>query len=269
MANVVLGTWNVSECVNACWDVNTGIDSNPSFDVLMNNCDEIIKLINENGIDVICFQEFPTVVEDSEEITQKIIQNTKLKYHYSVDTYPTFLVKNGRAGVAIFSSTELISKKFSFMENPDIRKLSKNGKVYYSFDKGLITADLLIEGQPLTVVTGHAFSFSPFGALAEDYPSAFKEISNCAFDALTKNENVVVVGDFNTEKLFEILPELNDDFKDNLSGPTTVSGVMEGENFKSGRKLDYFLTAPSVRVGKTTKIKNFSDHCLCICECSF
>lgn len=269
MIRAVLATWNISECVSAKWDVGKGIVSNPSLKEILKNCNEIVEMINKYDIDVICLQEIPIIINNDDIIVQIVTKNTKLKHYYGVDTYPTFLVNNGYAGVAVFSKYKMVSTEFSYMKNPEISKISKTGKVYYSFDKGVITAELLFEKEKLTIVTGHGFSFSPFDAIAEDYPDSFSEISRCALKALENANNVVVLGDFNTESLFKILPELSGLFKENISGPTTVSGVMEGADFKKGRKLDYILTSSNILSQKTITVKNFSDHYLCICECFF
>lgn len=264
----VLATWNISECVCANWDVNKGIELNPSYNEILRNCNEIVALINRYNIDIICFQEMPITINGKDIIVKKIIEETELSHYYGIDTYPTFLVKNGNAGIAVFSRYEFFSTRFSFLKNPGISKTSQTGKKYYSFNKGIITAEIVLGKDILTIVTGHGFSFSPFDAVAEDYPESFREIATCAIGALSSQENVVVAGDFNSEKLFDILPELNGCFMDKLRGPTTVSGVMEGENFANGRKLDYFLTSKNVSTKIMKKISNFSDHYLCIGVCA-
>ena len=83
------------------------------------------------------------------------------------------------------------------------------------------------------------------------------------------NHKIVVVGDFNTELLFDILPELSEYVIDKLEGRTTITGLMEGNYYPNGRKLDYFLVSEGINVKYIKKIDNFSDHLLCVAHCNF
>ncbi|MBQ7364493.1 MAG: endonuclease/exonuclease/phosphatase family protein [Clostridia bacterium] len=267
MNEIIIGTWNVSECVSTQWDVRTGITVDPSEEAILACLSEIVRLINETGVDVLCLQEFPITQNGSDRIAAYIREHTALCHYHGIDTYPSFLMKNGQIGICIFSKYPLTQCDYHPFVNPGITKLSRSGKLYWSFDKGLITAHITHRDQCFTLVTGHAVSFSPFDARAEDYPESFREIENRAKALVGKNEPVVIIGDFNTENLFSILPTLGDYVSDRLPGATTIPGLMEGEVFDGGRKLDYCLVTPDVTVTKTEKIPNFSDHFLCLCHC--
>lgn len=269
MRNIIIGTWNISECVCSQWDIHTGISIDQRPDDTQKCCEEIVNLIKLYNVDIMCFQEFPISVDNSAAIVDYVTHHTELKYYYGVDTYPTFLLQNGRAGIAIFSKLEILSSSFSPFINPNITKMSKSGKLYYTFDKGLITAKFKYNERPFYLVTGHAISFTPFDLIAEDFPESFAEIMNCVVSLNPKENHVIVTGDFNTDNLFGILPELKHLVEDKLEGATTVSGVMEGSHYTEGRKLDYFLVSPSVNVTRTEKVSNFSDHYLCISYCTF
>lgn len=264
MKELIIGTWNVSECVGTKWDVREGITSDDRSFSVFSAVEQIARKINDSHADIVCLQEYPITQNDHSMITEFIRSHTALPYFYGIDTYPSFLMQNGRIGIAIFSRYELTDCEYHPFINPGISKLSRSGKIYWSFDKGLITAKLTLGKTPLTLVTGHAVSFSPFDTKAEDYPESFREIENRA--KAHKGENLVIIGDFNTENLFSILPALSSYVSDVLDGATTVAGLMEGEVFDGGRKLDYCLVSRGISSVKTEKLDNFSDHLFCLCH---
>jgi endonuclease/exonuclease/phosphatase family metal-dependent hydrolase len=265
MKELIIGTWNVSECVGTVWDVRQGISVDPAPISIFSAVQQIARKINESRADIVCLQEYPITQNGNDAITEFILSHTALPYYYGIDTYPSFLMQNGRIGIAIFSRVPLQNIEYHPFKNPDIEKISKSGKRYYSFDKGLITTDFTFDETPFTLVTGHAISFSPFDQRAEDYPDSFYAIEERVKALCPKKENVIVMGDFNTEALFEILPSLVHYVRDVLPGATTAQGLMEGEVFEKGRKLDYCLVTPSLEVVKTEKLANFSDHLFCLC----
>lgn len=266
MKELIIGTWNVSECVSTVWDVREGISRDQTQYSVFDCVTDIARKINESHADVVCLQEYPVTQHGRDDITRYLTDHTQLVHYYGVDTYPSFLLPDASVGIAIFSRYPLENIEYHPFENPNIQKLSRSGKIYYSFDKGLITARLKVDSADFAVVTGHAVSFSPFDARAEDYPRSFDALRERIETLCAENPNVIAIGDFNTEALFDILPTIQNHVRDVMDGPTTVSGLMEGEIFEEGRKLDYCLVTPSIRLVKDEKILNFSDHLFCICH---
>jgi len=257
MHELVIATWNVSECVSTQWDIRQGISHKSKNAELQSSIDEIVQLVNSHNIDILCVQEYPLSIKDFFDVTRYIQTSTDLKFFYGVDTYPSFLIENGKIGIAVFSKYEILSARYSPFINPNITKKSKSGVTYFSFDKGLISAKINYHNETVFIITGHAVSFAPFDAKAEDYPESFAEITNQLIIHRPEKNNVILIGDFNTENLFSILPDLSTHMKDCIQGATTIEGKMEGETFYNGRKLDYFLVSPSISVIQTKKYTTF------------
>lgn len=269
MEQIIIATWNVSECITSQWDLNHSINNNVDTNVMTIAFEEIVACINRYNIDILCLQEFPVLIYGATPLTQFILDNTALKYHYAYDTCPSFLFPDGRIGSAIFSRYEITDIGSTLFINPNLTKISSTGKIYKSFDKGLIFGKCICNDKPLFLITGHGISFSPFGVSAEDYPQSYAPLLNIIKEHFSTQVPLFVIGDFNTEHLFDILPDLKSYLSDALDGPTTPAGIMEGMYHPKGRKLDYFLVSSNISVNSTQKIANFSDHYLCILSCSF
>ncbi len=74
------------------------------------------------------------------------------------------------------------------------------------FDKGIIKVEVEIQGKKYSIITGHAMAFTPFGKTKFDYPKSYKPLENII--QKLSSENLVVAGDSNTEKLFDIMPNI-------------------------------------------------------------
>ena len=138
--------------------------------------------------------------------------------------------------------------------NPKMSKTSSSGITYYSFDKAIIKIVININATDYTIITGHAMSFAPFGKTEFDYPESYTPLEELIKANL--NDNLIVLGDFNTEKIFEFLPEVRDSLKDVINAPTTK------EYFeKRGEiQIDYILLNNKLKSEGNFKIDNFSDH---------
>lgn len=257
-----IATWNVSEGISASWNLNDGIKegSNYKETELIN---QIIEKINLYDLDVVCFQEFPVEIEGQALLGKHIINNTKLKYCSMHATSPSYLFKGGKVGVAIFSKDDIVSEEKTYFNNPKLIKKSKNGETYTSFNKGIISVKINFHGEFINIITGHAIAFAPFDKKAEDFPKSYKPLSNLICKISNDNEALIACGDFNTEFLFELIPEIENKVTDIIDGSTTPS-VMEGKTYKNGRKLDYILINDKCKKCEVLKIENLSDHYLCI-----
>lgn len=262
MQPIRIATWNVSECVRKNWDIESGFDmeSEDSVDACV---DRILALCREHRPDLLCLQEYPLKIAGSEHVTERICREGGFDHVVGKATYPSFLIENAEAGIVLFSRYPICSWDYVPFWNPNVTKYSKTGKRYYTFDKGLIVAKMQAPF-PCCVITGHAVSFVPFDLRAEDYPQSFEALPRAVRAALDEGCRVVVAGDFNTENLFSILPELSSLVKDHPLGPTTVEGKMEGKHYESGRRLDYFLTAGGVTATFLQTVTDFSDHKFCL-----
>ena len=246
-----VATWNINECVG----ITCNLDNQKTVDnININNIEEVVEKINEYDFDIICFQEYPTYVNNNISLTNDILTKTKLKYHEEYDTYDSYLFKGGRVGVAIFSKYEIKDCYKTLFGNPDMVKVSSSGAVYHSFDKPIIKVKISVDGEIYTIITGHAMAFAPFGKTEFDYPESYtpleEQIVNC------KDDNLIVMGDFNSEKLFELIPGINGVVEDSINEPTT-------KEYYEGRgevQMDYILINDKMKSENIFKIDNFSDH---------
>ena len=70
-------TWNVNEFVGTTTDLSNQKTVETVNDA---NIGEMIKIINENDFDIVCFQEYPVYVDGTEKISEQIIEQTYLKH---------------------------------------------------------------------------------------------------------------------------------------------------------------------------------------------
>ena len=246
-----IATWNVNECVGITTDLN---NQKTVKEINKDNIKEIINKINEYDFDIICFQEYPVYINDNVSLTKEIINNTKLKYYETYDTCKSFLFNGGRVGVAIFSKYELNNVYKTLFNNPNMEKVSSSGEVYHSFDKPIIKADINYDNNKYTIITGHAIAFAPFNKSEFDYPKSYKPLE----DLINNNmeSNLIVLGDFNTEKIFELIPSIKDKVIDVVNMSTT-------KDYYEGRgevQMDYILINKNLKYNNIEKIDNFSDH---------
>ena len=246
-----VATWNINECVG----ITCNLDNQKTVNnVNHKNIEEIISIINEYDFDIICFQEYPTYINDNESLTQTILNNTQLKYYETYDTYDSYLFKGGRVGVAIFSKYIIKDSYKTLFNNPHMVKKSSNGNVYYSFDKPIIKVIVQIDDIDYTVITGHAMAFAPFNKTEFDYPESYKPLEDIIM--ASKSDNLLVLGDFNSEQLFTLIPSIKDIVKDIINESTT-------KDYYEGRgevQMDYILLNDKMTFDKKVKIDNFSDH---------
>ena len=252
-----VATWNINECVGITCD----LDNQKTVETLnTNNIEEIVKKVNEYDFDVICFQEYPTYINEKESLTNRLLAETKLKYCETFDTYDSYLFKGGRVGVAIFSKYEIKDSLKILFGNPHMVKHSSSGNTYYSFDKGIIKIVINTGEDDFTIITGHAMAFAPFGKTEFDYPESYKPLEDLIMDC--KENNLIVMGDFNTEKPFELMPRINSKVRDVVNGPTTKDYYEK----RGEVQMDYIMISDRLKEDAKYKIDNFSDHYIICAE---
>ena len=246
-----IATWNINECVGITCD----LDNQKTADKInIKNVEEIVNKINEYDIDVICFQEYPTYIDDKMSLTNEILNKTKLKYYADKDTYDSYLFSGGRVGVAVFSKYEIIDTQYLLFGNPHMVKNGSNGNIYYSFDKGIIKTIVNKNNINYTIITGHAIAFAPFDKTEFDYPESYKPLEELIIS--NSYDNLIVLGDFNTEKLFQIIPEIKGIVNDTINGPTTKDYYEK----RGEVHMDYIMINRNMKCNNIDKIDNFSDH---------
>ena len=246
-----VATWNINECIG----ITCNLENQKTVEEInIKNIEEVVKKVNEYDFDVICFQEYPTYINENESLTNELLSKTKLKYCETYDTYDSYLFEGGRVGVAIFSKYKIKDIFKTLFKNPNMVKHSLSGNTYYSFDKGIIKVEIKVAKEEFTIITGHAMAFSPFDKTEFDYPESYKPLEELI--KKSKDSNLIVLGDFNTEKLFDLIPEIKNDVADIVNSPTTKDYY---EN-RGEVQMDYILINNKMNSTAKYKIDNFSDH---------
>ena len=244
----------------AIWDFKKGIEFSP-VDNIGTIIQSIIETINEYDPDIVCFQELPVLIDGTDRLKEAIQKATKLKYLAFVDTCPSFLFKGGRIGIATFSKKKISENEIIYFNNPHLKKSSRTGTIYESFDKAFIVSSV---SDNLRLFNCHGISFAPFGEKAKDYPESYRPLYEAIINC---DREMIVLGDLNTRDFIKMFPDLKDIITDRLIGATTPPGMREGHYFPRGKKLDSFFVTSGVKVINVEKVKNFSDHYLCIFDC--
>ena len=246
-----IATRNINECVG----ITTNLDNQETTDVInTKNIDEIIDKINEYDFDVICFQEYPTYINEKISLTDTILNETNLKYFVENSTYNSFLFDGGKVGVSIFSKYKIKDSYKTLFFNPKLVKQSSTGDIYHSFDKWIIKTVIEIDGDDYTIITGHAIAFATFGKNEFDYPESYKPLEDLINDCI--DDNLIVLWDFNSENLFDLMPSVKGKVFDCVNGPTT-------KDYYERRwevQMDYILINDKLKKTDIYKIDNFSDH---------
>lgn len=209
--------------------------------------ENIINYINEENIDVICFQEIITTKKI--QYIQTIMDSTELKYSEEYELSPCNIVKDTDCGLAILSKypiTESIKEKFT---NPRLSKTTSSGNTYYTYDKGYLTANINVDGEKIKVLTHHGFPYRRFNSTPEDNKHIFEEFDK----AICHLNPDVITGDFNADNFMTMMYKTNLEYIRTFKTVTTVDGKM----------FDDILVKKEATY--TTKmIKSVSDHYMII-----
>ena len=206
---------------------------------------QIIEVINNENIDIICFQEIITTKEI--KYMDSIIENTELKYYDYYELSPNNLVKDTNSGIAIFSRYPINSIKKELFPNPMLLKTTDSGKTYYTFDKGY----MLCEINNKTILTHHGFPYRRFNST----PEANRDIFSFFDEVIDKYHLDIVTGDFNADDFMTLMPKTNNKYQRTINDITTVDN----------KKFDDILINKNINYSKKI-IKLLSDHFIVMIE---
>ena len=256
MSLIKIATWNISCGIPAQWSITNGIKKEKdykSFGLL----DEVIDKINENNIDIIGLQESVTFRNGEKSFAQIISENTKLKYFSEFKVSDCHLLEDAKIEEVVLSRYPIIDTHNIMFENVNLSNVSKDGKIYKLFDDGFIISNIQInDEQKIYFITGHAPAFQVFGKKPEDYGYVYELLQEKAKESFNKNHNTFIVGDYNSEELFNMLPFIKQNFNNNIDGVTYFEGTA----------IDYILSPKDIKCISNIKLNNLSDHLLCIAQ---
>ena len=253
MSVLKIATWNISCGIPFKWNMEDGVDNKNDYKNYT-LIDEVIEKINSENIDIIGIQESVSFENGEKSYAEIIAENTNLKYYTTFKVSKCHLIENASIEEVVLSRFPIKTSKNIMFENANLSKTSKDGRIYKLFDFGFIISNIKInDNLTLSFVTGHAPSFQVFDRIPEDYVGIYKKLEDNVEDIIKENKNVFVVGDYNSEKLLEMLPVLNDNFKNYVQGATF-----------EGTSVDYILAKKNIKCLDTYMLQNQSDHTLCI-----
>lgn len=209
---------------------------------------QIIETINNEDIDVICFQEIITT--ERIQYIESICKSTKLKYYESYELSKNNIVKDTNCGIAVLSKYPLEVLKKELFPNPGLTKTTSSGKTYYLFDKGYMIVNIMIDGNKIKLLTHHGFPYGTFDSTAEENIQVFK-----FFDEVIKNNNPdIITGDFNVEDMMSLMNNTKNSYLRTVDKVTTVEG----------KKLDDILIHKDKGNYSSNVLKLLSDHFMVI-----
>lgn len=253
MGFLKIATWNISCAIPAEWSISNGIKKEKDYKKF-GLLDEVIQKINDENIDIIGIQE-SVAFRNGEKLFAKIIsENTSLKYYAEFEVSDCHLLENGNIEEVILSKYPITNSRNIMFENVNLSNVSKDGKTYKLFDDGFIVSNIQVSNSlEIKFITGHAPAFQVFGKIPEDYDFVYKRLEENIENVMKENNKVFIVGDYNTEKLLEMLPFINNNFKNHIEGIT----------YYEGTSIDYILAERNIECLGKQKIENKSDHLLC------
>jgi|GEM_PF-1953434 len=243
-----IATWNLSGGVSKETDEDKYFDQEKSLEIDETFLNEISRLINDENIDIVCFQEIITT--ERIHYIDKIAKNTQLKNVCFFELSECNLIKDTNAGIAILSRF-LINKSISkLFKNPILSKTTSSGAIYGTYDKGCLAANIQVGDRAINVITNHGFPFRRFDSTPEEHIDIFEEFN----DIIRGYDNVVVTGDFNAENIMKLLPNSNEKL-DEIFGEITTT---------DGKKFDNILIDKKFKMLDKKLIESMSDHFLCV-----
>ena len=207
--------------------------------------DEIIDVINQKDIDIICFQEIITTKKV--KYIENIAKNTNLKYIDFIEIHDCNLVKNTRNGAAILSRFPILKTVKGFFPNPLLSKTTASGNTYHMYNKGYMISEIDINNEKVKIFNHHNFPFRRFNSAAHLNQEVFDHFN----DVIKTFEPDCVVGDFNTEDYMELVEELRKNYSKTVNNVSTVDG----------KSFDEILVKKGMKTSLET-MKLLSDHFL-------
>ena len=207
---------------------------------------QIVETINNEDIDIICFQEIITT--DSVQYIQKIVDSTNLKYYEFFELSPCNIVENTDCGLAILSKEPIddcIKGKFP---NPMLAKTTSSGKTYYTYDKGYMVCTTF---NGMKVLTHHGFPYRRFNSTPEQNVQVFEFFDN----KIREINPDIITGDFNAENFMDLIVGIGLNYERTIQQITTV----DGKSFD-----DILIRKGSLYNSKMIKL--LSDHFMIITE---
>ena len=241
--NIKIANYNIS---GGFYEDNQTVDffdKDKAKDIDLRLLNDIVKIINDEKIDIICFQEIITT--ERINYINMIMEKTDLKYAEYFELSPCHIVENTEMGIAILSRYPVNNSIKRLFTNPMLSKTTSIGNTYYTFDKGILVSEIEINNSKVKVLTHHGFPFRRFNSTPEDNKNTFIEFDNYIKDL---NPNIIT-GDFNSENFLDMMDYTRLNYIKTIDEITTDDGM----------KFDNILIRNNYSYSSKI-IKSLSDH---------
>lgn len=239
-----IGTWNLREAVPVNQD--SGLADKAQR--------EIIELLIRYKLDIVGLQEVDFHASRSQTLGT-VSKRTPLKHSAHSILSESAFHPGSQAGIAIVSRFPMKDVTRQRFKNPQLDG-DLEGSQIRTFDKGYISATVVLAHKVISAVSLHVFPFHLFGRDADD--PAFANIWSDLSGGLAEltSAPLVVCGDFNTEK------------RDLISQTSEVplSRAITHQPTYRNQSVDDMLFTSQFKLNSVGAIDNFSDHRLCYAE---
>lgn len=216
------------------------------------NLDIMRQILSANTPDILCMQEFPLIEEEivgacaSFGLKELFVKGCDASH-----------VGEGQMGIAVLSRYALQETNCFALPKPQ-GSFVYQGREETLHDKYFVTLSVGCE-RPLTLVTGHGFSFHRYGRNPAEFPALYSALDK--WICREAEGRSVVAGDFNIEEP-SLLPNL----------AKTHTDVFYGEMTRpNGRKTDYLYLSDGMRLKSAENLPcggynpdfGFDHHYLC------
>ncbi|MBQ3320701.1 endonuclease/exonuclease/phosphatase family protein [Candidatus Saccharibacteria bacterium] len=225
------------------------LDKKKSNDIDLRLLNDIIKIVNEEKIDIVCFQEIITTKRIN--YINRIIEKTDLKYEEHFELSPCDAVEDTECGIAILSKYPIKNSVKKLFTNPMLSKTTSSGNTYYTFDKGLLLSEIDLGDKTISILNHHNFPFRRFNSTPEENKDIFVEFDN----EIEKINPDIITGDFNAENFINLMPYTKENYIKTIDKPTTDDGA----------KFDDLLIHDDIEYSSKI-IESLSDHFMIIIE---
>ncbi len=228
-------------------------DKKKSDDIDLRLLNDIVKIINTEDIDIICFQEIITT--ERINYINRIMEKTNLKYEEHFELSPCAIIKDTECGLAILSKYPINGSIKELFTNPKLSKTTSSGNTYYTYDKGFLIANIVVDNQIIVVLTHHGFPYRRFNSTPELNKNIFVEFDNY----IKKYNPDIITGDFNSENFIKMMPYTKENYVKTINEITTNDGMkfdnilLKNEEYTSKVIVslsDHFMVIDNIELGE-------------------
>jgi endonuclease/exonuclease/phosphatase family metal-dependent hydrolase len=216
--------------------------------------DRILKFIQKEQPDIFCVQELCKAdIPYFESIFGNAYAYVPMAMYYDNDTG----TEGCEMGLGIFSRSKILNYRAHLYVDTQQKLPEYRHPNQHTSNRYLLVCDIAKDDVTFCIGTTH-FTWTPDGKVDENQR---KDIS-ALLEAIEKESELIVVGDFNAPRGGEIFSLLAERYTDNVPPEYTTS--IDGTLHRAGElqyMVDGFFSTPGYEVGTVRMECGVSDHC--------